>query len=394
MTTKLPISLIAIVRNANGRLRKLIEAHRDIVSEVVIVDQFSDDGTYEEALELADQVYRRRCKGTSDPDRDWAFSLAKNPYVLYLDDDEALTDEAKKLLPDLVKCGADAFWMKRQNFVDGVDIESILGEDPQCRLFRKGCVRFPNEIHQYPEVANNAKVFFLDCAIVHNRTMDQIVKANKARHGTASPKNRENQDKFVDAVRRLIKDSDGFTDNWYSPAQLEMLVSTFEKAKDIEGTIVEIGCWEGKSTCALANAAYPETVTAVDTWEGNVAEGENHPSVLKAKQRNVYEAFLGNVKKRTKGNVIAQKSDCFQFLEKFEGKIKFCHIDAAHDYESVTRVIEMLKPHLVKGAVLCGDDFLAAGIDRKELGGGVERAVRVCCPGFTTKENFWFWQNK
>lgn len=201
---QLPISLCVIVRNSGGRLRKLIESHRDLVSEVIVIDQYSTDGTYEEALELADFVVQRRPKGTADPDRNWAFDLASKEYVLYLDDDECLTEEAKALLPSIVEAGADAYWFKRDNYVDGIDIRAIAGEDPQCRLFKRGAVKFPHRIHKYPEPAQDLKTFYLDCAIRHDRGYDQMVKANRAREVVANKEEKGLQDSFMSQVTEFL----------------------------------------------------------------------------------------------------------------------------------------------------------------------------------------------
>jgi glycosyltransferase involved in cell wall biosynthesis len=200
----LPITLCCIVRNANGRLRKLIESHRDVVSEVVVIDQYSTDGTYEEALEFADFVVQRRHKGTADSDRNWAFNLASKDYVLYLDDDECLTEEAKALLPSIVEANADAYWFKRDNYVDGIDIREVAGEDLQCRLFKKGAVKFPSRIHKYPEPAVGLKVFYLNCAIRHDRGLEQLTKANRAREAIANKEEKGLQDDFLDKVTNYL----------------------------------------------------------------------------------------------------------------------------------------------------------------------------------------------
>lgn len=395
----LPISLVCITRNSGPRLKQLIDNHRDVVSEVVVIDQGSTDGTFEVAKEHADFVFRKRRKGTADPDRNWAFALAKHDYVLYLDDDERLSDEAKKLLPKILATKADIFWFKRENYVDGISIEEILGDDIQCRLFKKGSVKFPSRIHQHPEGAMHSKVFYLDTSIVHERTLEQVERSNKGREVIANDKERKLQDDFIHDVKLLLKEKDGFSENWYSNEQIKNLVETVSKVKDLEGEVVEIGCWEGKSTCALANAVYPTMVHAVDTWQGNTAEGEDHPSVVKAKKRDVYSAFLKNVNTRTKSNVSPWKEDCFAWLARMrnpdqEFKAKFFHIDAAHDYESVKKTVAMAKGHLVKGGILCGDDFLSANALRDDLNGGVERAVREMCPGVKNEGNFWYWVNK
>jgi len=201
----LPISLCCIVRNSGGRLRKLIESHRDVVSEVIVIDQYSTDGTYEEALELADFVVQRRHKGTADPDRNWAFDLASKDYVLYLDDDEGLTDETKAMLPAIVEAKADAYWFKRDNYIDGIDVREVCGEDLQCRLFRKGAVQFPSRIHKYPKPAEGLKTFYLDCAIRHDRSYDQMVKSNRSREVVADEKEKQLQDDFISSVTNFLK---------------------------------------------------------------------------------------------------------------------------------------------------------------------------------------------
>jgi SAM-dependent methyltransferase len=184
----------------------------------------------------------------------------------------------------------------------------------------------------------------------------------------------------------------GFHEDWYSAEQLATLVQVSRLTRSLGGTIVEIGCWEGRSTSALANACHPETVWAVDTWLGNIDEDPDHPSVRAARARDVYATFLQNVAALTRGNVQPIRADCHAFLASHPLPVKFCHIDASHDYSSVERTIAALLPLLVPGGVLCGDDFLFAHAGRTDLQGGVERAVRELLPGFDSVGNFWYWR--
>lgn len=188
-----------------------------------------------------------------------------------------------------------------------------------------------------------------------------------------------------------------FTEQWYTDTQLQMLGAAYNAARKLQGDIIEIGCWEGKSTVTLANICYPETLIAVDSWLGNTAEteltGREHETQAILKTRDVYSTFTQNIAAGTKGNVQVIKDDCFNWLATYQGQIKFCHIDASHDYPSVRRTIEALLPRLVPGAVLCGDDVLYAHKGRADLLGGVERAVSECLPGFRAAGNFWWWMN-
>lgn len=188
-----------------------------------------------------------------------------------------------------------------------------------------------------------------------------------------------------------------FNEDWYSDTQITDLISLVKIIKHLDGNIIEIGCWEGKSTVALANAVYPQTLLCNDTWMGNVAESEitgvNHVTCDILQHRDVYNIFLDNMNTLTKQNYSVIKDDCLLWLQSYNEKIKFCHIDASHEYESVYKTIELLLPNIVSGGILCGDDFATANIGRTDLHGGVERAVREHFPDCKTLSNgnLWYW---
>ena len=81
-------------------------------------------------------------------------------------------------------------------------------------------------------------------------------------------------------------------------------------------------------------------------------------------------------------------------MYEYNNSVKFIHIDASHEYESVYKTIELILPKMVKGGIICGDDFKSANIYRVDLNGGVERAVRELLPNFENIDNLWFWVNK
>ena len=98
--------------------------------------------------------------------------------------------------------------------------------------------------------------------------------------------------------------------------------------------------------------------------------------------------------KLTKQNYTVIKQDCLEWLKEYDGQVKFCHIDASHDYESIHSTISLLLPKLVKGGILCGDDFCSANADRDDLHGGVERAVRELLPNVKNNHDLWYWKNE
>lgn len=202
--TKPPITLVMIVRNSNGRLKEVIEAHRECVTDVVVIDQSSDDGTWEEAQQYADIAVKRRNKGKCEADRNFAFELGTQPWVLNLDDDEFLSTESKAKLFDIGSWGCDIVWMKRKNFVDGVEM-AFMGEDPQCRLFRRGAVRWSDKTHTYAEKAQNANVLFSDLTINHIRTYEQIKKTHDRRSKVLEPDMLRLEQGFIAQVEQALK---------------------------------------------------------------------------------------------------------------------------------------------------------------------------------------------
>lgn len=186
-----------------------------------------------------------------------------------------------------------------------------------------------------------------------------------------------------------------FHEDWYSDSQCENVKSLARQVKHLEGVNIEIGCWEGKSTIHLTNEFYPQTLICNDTWLGNVEEskvtGIKHTTEIILESRDVYGIFIKNMNQMTHGNYQVIKMDCLEWLKTWNQPIKFIHIDASHEYESVFKTIQLVLPHMVKGGIICGDDFLSANISRHDLHGGVERAVREALPNFRNINNLWYY---
>ena len=206
---KLPITLCVITRNSEGAIGPMLKKHRDFIKEILVVDQDSTDNTRAEAEEVADMVFTRKAKGTADPDRNWLFSIAQNPWVLYLDDDEYLDEELIKILPELLDDGIDIYWLKTRKLVDGVDIKEILGEDPHPRLFKKGAVTYQDQQtnldHTFPEAHPQAMVAYINHYMVHDRTLDKVIKSNRRRNAIATPEQTRMQEGFIKSVQDYLE---------------------------------------------------------------------------------------------------------------------------------------------------------------------------------------------
>ena len=143
-----------------------------------------------------------------------------------------------------------------------------------------------------------------------------------------------------------------FTEDWFSPIGQERLAELGRSVADVPGLVIEIGCWEGRSTCALANAIHPRVVHAVDTWQGSAGE----ISYQLAQQRDVYATWQANIAELTEGNVIPHRMGWREYVPTITEPVALCFIDAEHTYREVFDNITAILPHMAPGGVICGDD--------------------------------------
>jgi len=143
-----------------------------------------------------------------------------------------------------------------------------------------------------------------------------------------------------------------FTEDWFSQPSCEALAALAKSVAHVDGIIIEIGSWEGRSTIALANAAYPRKVHAVDTWGGSPGE----PSADLAAGRDVHATWVDNVRGGTRRNVVEHRMGWRDFVPTISDPVALAFIDAEHSYREVFDNIEALLPLLADGGVICGDD--------------------------------------
>lgn len=142
-----------------------------------------------------------------------------------------------------------------------------------------------------------------------------------------------------------------FTSTWIPTPTLERLTGLVQEREHLDGHIIEFGSWEGRSTIAIALGTN-QPVLAVDHWQGTPGD---RLTEIPAKHDNIYARFLDNVEDYPHIRPMVMTTE--QFMESWDRPIKFLHIDADHNYEPVKAQIEWAKPLMVKGGVMCGDDY-------------------------------------
>jgi predicted O-methyltransferase YrrM len=143
-----------------------------------------------------------------------------------------------------------------------------------------------------------------------------------------------------------------FTEEWFPTESQEVLADLVREVVGVDGLIVEIGAWEGRSTVALANAAFPRIVHSVDTWEGSPGE----ISAVLAAERDVHGTWAENVHQLTARNVEAHRMGWREYVPTITEPIALAFIDAEHTYTEVRDNVLALLPKMAPGGIICGDD--------------------------------------
>lgn len=123
----------------------------------------------------------------------------------------------------------------------------------------------------------------------------------------------------------------------------------YEYAKGIKkGTILEIGCYMGRSTLLLALSSPTSQITSIDPYISlDNSFGEVKPTEAKANCERTMED--------QKWNLIGTTStDAAKIWTK---KIDLLFIDGDHSYEQVKQDIEMFAPYVKKGHYMILDDY-------------------------------------
>jgi len=199
------ISLCMVVHNNAPVLSRAIDSAKDLVNEIVIVDQDSTDKTGEIAQSYADIYIKKRMKGNADPDREYCAAMARGEWLLWLDGDEYLSEALQKRIPKVaVDEFFDIYWIKFQNFIDGINIQSIMGDDWHPRLYKKGSLVWSPQAHTYPETKSPLQAW-VEQPIVHDREWKQVKEVHKIRSKCISLEAQEAEAKFLTQVEEILK---------------------------------------------------------------------------------------------------------------------------------------------------------------------------------------------
>jgi glycosyltransferase involved in cell wall biosynthesis len=114
------ISACIMVRNEEKNLPELFANLKDVVDEIVVIDHESTDSTIELLKKNGARILPRpnaTAENWSDVERSLLNQNANHEWILHIDADERLTEEARKELPQLAKQNDyDVIWLYSKHF--------------------------------------------------------------------------------------------------------------------------------------------------------------------------------------------------------------------------------------------------------------------------------------
>jgi glycosyltransferase involved in cell wall biosynthesis len=156
------ISALIITYNEIGYIEKCI-ASLGFADEIIVVDSYSTDGTYEYLLSLPNVRVIQHPFTNFTLQKSFTLQKASHDWVLFLDADEVIPDALREEILETVNRGTDiaAFWFYRKFMFQEEPLHfSGWQTDKNYRLFRKSMAQFSDKklVHETLVVNGNSGI--------------------------------------------------------------------------------------------------------------------------------------------------------------------------------------------------------------------------------------------
>lgn len=182
MIEKIPVSVYVLTFNNRRTIEQCLKS-LDWAEELIVVDSFSTDGTYEVCQHYTDKTYQRKWTGHRDQYQ-YAADLTSQDWIMFVDADEevprALADEIRNELKEEA-AGVDAYYVYRRTYYLGKWIRyGGWYPDGEIRLYRKQKGKWAGGLHA--KIVSKGKVQSLRNQYLHytyRNISDQIQTIDK-----------------------------------------------------------------------------------------------------------------------------------------------------------------------------------------------------------------------
>lgn len=157
------ISALIITYNEIGFIEKCIKSI-DFTDEIIVVDSFSTDGTYEYLSGLENVKVIQHPFNNFTLQKSFALKQASNDWVLFVDSDEIVTENLKSEILETINSSPEhsAYWFYRKFMFKKKPLHfSGWQTDKNYRLFRKSKAKFSDEklVHETLDIEGTSGIF-------------------------------------------------------------------------------------------------------------------------------------------------------------------------------------------------------------------------------------------
>jgi tetratricopeptide (TPR) repeat protein len=264
------ISLCVIAKNEAHCIARMVESARGLVSEIIVIDTGSTDGTQEIATALGAIVSSYKWQDDFAEARNVSLSLATQPWILILDADEELSPESSSIISELVAGKPMAYSLDRYHFSWQPDASSSKLVPPEMPAYARGARAYfrTHDIRLFP---NDSRIRFVGA--VHESAEDSLYRLGIPSercpaiiyhygHLIGEERKREKALQYLALAHRKVRDNPEDWRTWYhlgvelqNHAKHHDAAQAFERARSIFPTFAPLLRQLAISRCLLGD--YP-----------------------------------------------------------------------------------------------------------------------------------------
>lgn len=146
------LSVLICARNELHNIKDCVSSVIHLADEVVVIDDFSEDGTDKEAVGLGCRVIQRHMQGDWSSQRNFGLENCKGDWILVLDADERVSEQLASSIKEVLSRDDfknKSYWIRRENrFHYNKATHGVLRSDKVLRLFPKQGAYYTGLVHE------------------------------------------------------------------------------------------------------------------------------------------------------------------------------------------------------------------------------------------------------
>lgn len=318
----LNISLCMIIKNEIEVLERCINSAKNFVTEIIVIDTGSSDGSFELAEKLGCKVYFFEWMDDFSLARNFGIEKATNDWVLILDADEYITKIDEKKVTEFL-CKKNEFTLFHINVKNLYD---SLGQNfsisPICRVFNKNNFKYKRSIHEFIECKSNwsEKYEYLPIDVDHTGYIKEVyADKNKYDRNIKLIEKELAKEKDYYLVMHLAK---SYMTNSYFQKAIPLLEEILDNKENNKYTYYK-ECIVEYIKCLLNTNQFEKALTCEKYWD-------------RCKSYDEYIYFMGHA--FMKNGQFEKAMDCFLYITNLENP----SLNKNNAYFSLASMFEVL----------------------------------------------------